>query len=831
MIEYKNFKIQNSLLKYRFRSIGKIIVPAKTIKKTTEKHSKIAFCIDQIGGTNLDFKTKNVIIHGYDNFLIINGWAIDEENNCLPKDVWIDINGISYKCKIKLPRPDIVNATANYEFLLSGFQLKLPRIFVGEGNHNLSLYVVSKKNYRVKAKQLNIIVKSYPKNRYPIHTISGKKQEKDEIIEHLYQQLTIKDQIISNLYNSLSWKLSSPFRFIIDIQIKLKNLFSKENFIPLAKIYNDAGFKGIVKIIWSILKLKVFKKQEINYLISENNYSDYIKFNQLKKEDIYIIKKEIKNFDYKPLISIVTPVYNVEPKWLDLCFKSIKNQLYTNWEFCLHDDASTRTETINCLRRWEKNDKRIKISYGKSNQHISGASNQAIKLASGEFIGFLDNDDEISPDALFEVVKQLNIDPSLEFIYSDEDKLELNGIRSQPYFKSDFNLDLFLSNNYICHFSVIKKEIGDKINWFRKGYEGSQDYDLFLRAVEQTNKIYHIPKVLYHWRKIPGSTAVVYSDKSYANESSLNALSDYIKRNKLSATVENGLWPGAFRIKYNIKENNFVSILIPFKDEINFLKDCVSSILQKTVYSNYEIILINNNSKQKETLEYLNKLDNKEKIRILNFEEPFNFSKINNWAAKRAKGNILLFLNNDTVVINKDWLANMVEHIQRKEVGAVGAKLLYSNDLIQHAGVILGVGGVANHAFSNFHHSDNFYYGNSNVVRNYTACSAACLMVEKSVYNKINGMDEDLKIAYNDIDLCMKIRKLGLLVTYTPYAQLYHYESQTRGYDLSLEKKTRLKLEEEILFKKWGNKLKNDPYYNRNLNDKKVDYSIKIDSN
>ena len=822
-----NLKIQTSLIKNRFKTAGKIIISNSNLEKVPLKNSSIIHKIDQIGGTNLIKEVNEIIIYGYEDYIIINGWAVDIENNCLPKQVWVEINGTLYNCEVKIPRTDVANFLNNSEFLQSGFQLKLPRIFIGEGTHKLIFHVISTKKYRVIAQIININIKCYPKEGYPLHTISGKKQEKDEIISHLYEQLSLKDNIISDLYNSYSWKVSNPLRFLVKKFILLNSLFTKNGINKLFYQYKKNGFKAFLKILFLINDNSLYYK-ETGYLITDNNnYINYLNLNKLNKQDIKSIRKEILNFNYKPLISVVTPVFNVDPKWLELCFKSLTNQYYPNWEFCLHDDASTNLKTIACLKKWEKKDKRIKISYGKENQHISFATNQAIKLASGEFIGLLDHDDEIAPDALFEVVKHLNIKPSTDFIYSDEDKLELNGERSEPYFKPDFNLDLFLSNNYICHFAVIRKDIGDKINWFRKGFEGSQDYDLFLRIIDITKKITHIPKVLYHWRKIPGSTAMVYSEKSYANKASLDALGDYIKRNKLSANVKNGLWPGAFRIKYDINKDNFVSIIIPFRDQVILLKKCVSSILLKTDFKNYEIFLINNNSSEKITADYLENLAMEPRVRIFNFNEDFNFSKINNWAVKKTKGNILLFLNNDTEIINSDWLTNMLEHIERGEVGAVGAKLLYSNDHIQHAGIILGVGGVASHAFLNFHSSNNTYYGNANVVRNYTACTGACLMIKKTTFNAIGGMDEDLKVAYNDIDLCMKIRKLGLLITYTPYAKLYHYESRTRGYEVSEENKKRLNLEEEILFNKWGDLIKEDPYYNKNLNSKKIDYTIK----
>lgn len=575
-------------------------------------------------------------------------------------------------------------------------------------------------------------------------------------------------------------------------------------------------------ILYSIRKSKT--------LSSDVTYNSYLYKYFLTPKRIKELNREINNFEYQPTFSIIVPVYNVEAKWLNQCIESVINQIYSKWELCIHDDASTNKETIKCLKRWDKKDTRIKVSFGNVNQHISGASNEAIKMASGEYISLLDNDDTLTPNALFEIARVLNEDNKLDFIYSDEDKIETNGTYSTPHFKPDFCLDLLLSNNYICHFSTIRKTLGDQIGWFRKGFEGSQDHDLFIRIIEQTSNIKHIPKILYHWRKIPGSTAATFSDKNYATDASVRALSDYLNRNNINGVVKKDKYPGTYRIYRQISEEEKISIIIPFKDHSDILKTCIESIINKTDYKNYEIILVSNNSKEKETFNYIEVLLSKFScISFYEYNTPFNYSKINNWAVKKAKGKYILLLNNDTEVIDGQWLNYMVEHIQRNDVGAVGAKLLYPDNTIQHAGVIIGIGGVANHAHKDLPDQHPGYFCRAEVVSEFSACTAACLLIKKTVFNEVKGLNEDnLKIAFNDVDLCLKIREAGYKIIYTPYAKLYHFESKSRGLEDTPEKNARFNKEINYMMNKWKTHEYNDPFYNVNLSRTKVDFSLNI---
>lgn len=537
-----------------------------------------------------------------------------------------------------------------------------------------------------------------------------------------------------------------------------------------------------------------------------------------------------KEFSYQPLVSIIVPVYNIDPKWLDLCIQSVLKQDYNNWELCLYDDASTSVKTIEFLEKLENTNPKIKISFGKHNNGISLASNKAIEMATGEYIGLLDHDDELTKCALYQVVKYLNSDKKYDLIYSDEDKIDQRGHYCDPHFKPDFNLDSLLAQNYICHFTVIKKSIGDYVGWFRKGYEGSQDHDLFLRIISQTNKIFHIPKVLYHWRKIEGSTAIATGNKSYAEVAGKKAVQSYLKSQNTKGSVIDGLFPNSYRIKRQIDKSELISIIIPFKDKVEFLKVCIDGLLNKTDYPNFEIILINNNSQNSNTLSYCHDLVKLSKrIRIYDFNEPFNFSKLNNYAVTKSKGKSLLFLNNDIKIIHSDWLDEMVSHIQRPKIGAVGVKLLFPDNTIQHAGLVVNEDSAL-HINKGLNDTEVGYFERANHTQNISACTAACLLVSKAIFKEVGGFDGDLfAIAYNDVDLCLKIRQAGYLITYTPYAKLYHYESQSRGLDTEPTKLARFNKEIQNYQNKWGEIYKNgDPYLNPNLAQSSEQISLNI---
>ena len=515
------------------------------------------------------------------------------------------------------------------------------------------------------------------------------------------------------------------------------------------------------------------------------------------------IRREAAQLKYRPCVSIIMPVYDPDPAWLRDAIESVRAQLYDNWELCIADDGSTRAGVRELLNESTQADERIRLTHMEKNQGISAASNAALALATGEFIGLLDHDDELKPDALFEVVNLLNECPKLDYIYSDEDKKDTNGHLVEPFFKPDWSPDLHMSINYVTHFSTFRKQLVDQVGGFRLGYDGSQDYDLVLRVTELTDKIAHIAKALYTWRKSPGSAASSVEAKSFALRAATKALRDAMARRGLNGNVEDGLWKGSYRVKYRIAGNPKVTIIIPTRDRVDMLRRCVESIRMKSSYKNYDILVVDNDSQKQETLDYLSSLNG----RVIRYPQEFNFAKIINTAAREAAdSDALIFLNNDTEVISPDWIEAMLEHGMRPEVAAVGARLLYPDGRVQHEGIIIGLGtGSA----LNVDHGG--YFGLGEVIRNCTAVTAACMLTTPSVFWEMGGFDESLRVAFNDVDFCLRARQKGYVIVYTPFAALYHHESATRG---------RLHpAEDERLFRsRWGKPGEyRDPYYNPNL--------------
>jgi glycosyltransferase involved in cell wall biosynthesis len=539
-------------------------------------------------------------------------------------------------------------------------------------------------------------------------------------------------------------------------------------------------------------------------------YEIWIQRNEPTKEKMEAYKKESRCFNYRPKISIVTPVWNIEEKLLRAAIESAINQVYDNWELCVADGGSTKPHVEKVLKEYAEKDSRIKVKFLSENKGIAVNSNEALSLATGEFVTFLDHDDELAPFALYEVVKLLDDNAELDFIYSDEDKITTKGIRKDPFFKPNWSPDMFLSHNYLCHLSVIRKDLVAIVGGFREGYDGSQDYDLFLRVIEliDEKRIAHIPTILYHWRLVLGSAAELVSAKPYALVAAKKALDDALARRGIEGEVSDGLFTSSYRVRYKIIGSPKVSIIIPTKDKVDTLKTCIESIIEKTDYKNYEIVIVDNQSKEEETFEYYDKIKNNREIKILEYTKPFNFSAINNYAASEVDAEYILFLNNDTEVISNEWLSAMLE-------------LLYPNNTIQHAGIIVGIIGkppVGGHSHRHFNKSSPGYFGRIQHVQNLSAVTAACIMLRKEVFEEVGGFDKNLTVAFNDVDFCLKIREKDYLIVYTPYAKLYHYESLSRGYEDTAEKQARFLKEVEYVRSKWMHVIdKCDPYYNPNL--------------
>lgn len=536
--------------------------------------------------------------------------------------------------------------------------------------------------------------------------------------------------------------------------------------------------------------------------IVEDQYQQWLKKHSPTPERVRKMKERIATLAYRPRFSIVMPTYNTEPSWLREAVASVKRQVYDNWELCIADDGSTSEATLEALRSYE-GDPRIKIKYLESNAGISTASNEALALATGEFVGLLDHDDELRVDALFWIARRLNEDRDLDFIYTDEDKMDLDGRRTEPFFKPDWSPDLEMSVNYVTHFSVFRREIIERAGGFRPGYDGSQDYDLVLRVMELTDKIAHVARPLYTWRRVPGSTAAEPHAKEFAIGAAKLALRDALQRRGYEGEVTDGLVPARYRVRYAINGEPKVTIIIPTRDRVEMLRRAVESIRQKSTYRNYEIMIVDNDSQDPATLDYLASCG----ARVFPFPGEFHYSRMNNTAAREASdAEYILFLNNDTEIITPDWIESMLEHAQRPEVAAAGARLFYPNGAVQHEGVIMGIAGGS---AGNVDHGG--YFGLGETIRNCSAVTAACMMTRAKAFWDLGGFDEQLRVAFNDVDFCLRACRKGYQIVYTPYAQLYHYESASRG---SLHP-----MEDEQFFRdRWGNPGEyKDPYYNPNL--------------
>ncbi|MCG2721290.1 MAG: glycosyltransferase, partial [Thermodesulfovibrionales bacterium] len=647
-------------------------------------------------------------------------------------------------------------------------------------------------------------------------------EHQNGVIQEQTQEILTKNTHICNIESQLNlikgskvWRIAEFFRRLV--YQKLLGRF------PLVQrgvlILSTEGFRAFY--VKSKRKLRDYYSTnkhtpEKNYRRRSGLYEVYIENNKIYPHVRRLLTDASTQFEYRPLISIIMPVYNVEPRWLKAAVKSIIQQIYTNWELCIADDASTNKKTLEFLKCYE-NHENIKIVFRTKNGHICAASNSAADQAKGEFVAFMDNDDVLAPNALFEIVRILQDHPDTDLIYSDEDKIDENDKRYDPQFKPDWSPELFLSYNYVNHFTCIRRKLFETVGRFRTGYEGAQDYDLILRVIEKTNKIRHISKVLYHWRAIKGSVAFEAADKPIMHTSARRGLKEHLKRKGIEA----GIYQPEFAKSMGLPISQLdwsddglsVAIIIPTKNQYKLLKKCIESIIKLTTYSNYEIVVVDNDSDQGDTLDYLKDLVDKgiRTERIGNDGGPFSFSRINNLAVQRVNTEYILFLNNDIEVLEPKWLSRLVGYLSIPGVGVTGARLFYPNKTIQHAGVVLGMhdGIIPDNAFLNHHYSNISYYFMAEVARNCSAVTGACLMTRRSDFIRSGGFNEqDFKVSLQDVDYCLRLAKEGLRTVYVAGAKLIHHESMSRNLEDDPRELARLR-------KTYV--LNDDPYYNPNL--------------
>lgn len=557
----------------------------------------------------------------------------------------------------------------------------------------------------------------------------------------------------------------------------------------------------------------------------EVEYQEWYEKNKPSEEELARQRK--KKWKNPVVISVLVPAYRTPEVFLKQMMESVLFQTYPYLELCIADGSGTDDSVENVVKEYQKKDPRVRYRRLEKNEGIAGNTNAAIEMASGDYLALFDHDDFLSPNALFEVASAIEKEKA-DVIYTDEDKVTSDlKEHFQPHFKPDFNPDLLCANNYICHLFVVKRSLALKLGGQDPAYDGAQDYDFIFRCTENAEKIVHVAKILYHWRVHQASTADNPSSKLYAFDAGKRAIEAHLARIGAKAEVSHTKDLGFYRVKYQLQGNPMVSIVIPNKDEKETLKKCLESIWKKTSYPNYEIILVENNSTTQEIRDYYKELDGKKRVRVVYWDKEFNYSAINNFGISYAKGEYILCLNNDITVISPDWLEELLANCQRPEVGIVGARLYYPDNTIQHAGIVLGMGGCAGSLFVGLARSRGGYLHKAALQQDLSAVTAACFMVKKEVFEKVGGFEEKLAVAFNDVDFCLKVRHAGYLVVYDPYAELYHHESKTRGYENTEAKKRRFQEEIEYMRCHWMPDILRDPYYNENLSLKASDYSLR----
>lgn len=643
--------------------------------------------------------------------------------------------------------------------------------------------------------------------------------ERLEYIEEKNRRLTAE---LNEMLHSHSWRLTKPIRLTITaVRRSLRIVKAISSPGQHGKQARNALARSLYHRLPAPLHFKRLLRQAYKRLLFRHAYSGYegwIRQNDtLSREDVAAIQEQIATWVSPPTISVIMPTYNSPEQYLRKAIESVRKQIYPYWELCIADDASTQSTVRQILNEYAEVDPRIKVIHRAQNGHISASSNDALSLATGQYVALLDHDDELPIHALYWLAAEIISHPEVELLYSDEDKINENGKRSDPYFKPDWNPELLLGQNYISHLGCYKRARVVELEGFREGFEGCQDWDLVLRFTDNLDpqKIRHIPAVLYHWRMLANSTASDLSAKPYVTSAAIKTLSETLERRSEQFTLKDTC-NGAFYVpSFKVTGTPIVSIIIPTRNGLQDLKLCLDS-LQRTDYIHYEILIIDNQSDDPDTIAYLAALRERPGYQVLSYPYPFDYAAMHNWAVPQARGEFLCLLNNDTEVFTSSWLDEMLGEAQRPGVGAVGAKLLYPNGSIQHAGVILGMGGIADHAHKSYPGDAYGHYGRASLVQNFSAVTAACMVIRKSLWEEMGGMSPELAVAYNDVDLCLHLVEAGYRNVWVPQAVLYHHESKTRGADIAPAKMMRFAIEHAYMQWRWGRVLQNDPAYNPN---------------
>ncbi|MBN2885765.1 MAG: glycosyltransferase [Chromatiaceae bacterium] len=679
--------------------------------------------------------------------------------------------------------------------------------------------------------------------------------EQRELLNRLETQQEARDRLeahaerlaasLSAMRQSMSWRLTAPLRgarAVLNTARRAPGFLSHvvafgggpgATLATAWRVLREEGLRGVRWRLDHVRRLRA-ERPEVpaeGLLPSDrNHYQEWIRrYDTLDAAAREQIRERIKGLNRAPRISVVMPVYNAPLRYLDEAIRSVREQLYPHWELCIADDASTDAAVRDLIRRHLSEEPRIKAAFREENGHISAASNSALALATGDFVALLDHDDRLPEHALFWVAVAIDAHPEAGLFYSDEDKLCEAGRRHSPYFKCAFNHELLLAQNMISHLGVYRRSLLDHLQGFRLGFEGAQDYDLALRVSEclEREQIVHIPRILYHWRAHANSTALAPEEKHYASERGRRAVYEHLARLGLKAEVTAAPdWPNYNRVRFSLPESRpRVSILVLTRDRADLLSLCIFSILNRSTYENLEILIVDNGSVEPETLALFSRLQNWG-VKILREDAPFNFSRLNNRGMRELTGDVVCLLNNDIEILTPDWVEEMLSCALRPDIGCVGARLWYPDERLQHGGVVLGIGGVAGHAHKHLPKHQGGYFGNAVLQREFSAVTAACLMIRRELYEAVGGLDESLEVAFNDIDFCLRVRQAGYRNVWSPYAEMIHHESASRGLETTPEKQQRFAGEVRIMRDKWGDVLDEDPAYSPNLSLEREDFSL-----